>query len=169
MKYDLHPALRDDIEAGSVWIGSPSFLPRKIVKIRCTHSGRSFYCEAKLIDKFYRDHYREEIGTPLQNPERAIFLNAWYRQRLAIGLEDDEVSLVITEASSVYGQIRACLHHPQVIVRLATILGLWSLFLAFVAAVLAIIPLMPEKRPNKAPEPTPTSVTSPAAQEPRQP
>lgn len=51
--------------------------------------------------------------------------------------------------------------------------GFWISTLAFstigLAILLRIAAIQKNQRPNKAPEPTPTAVTSPAAQEPRQP
>jgi len=169
MRYDLYPALKDDIEAGSIWLSSPKFTSRTVVKVRNTESGRGVFCEVKMIDNFYLDNYRELIGKALTEPGKAVFVNAWYRKRLGIELSDKEVSLDVTAADSIYGQIRACLNHPQVVVRIAMGLGLWSFVLSLIGLAFAIIPLLPEGKANQSREPTATAVAPAAGQPSRQP
>lgn len=96
-----------------------------------------------MIDRFYLENFEELMGRPLENPDSTIFVNAWYRKHLRLTPDlEREIRLDVTDADSVYGQIRACLHHPQVVVRIAMVLGLWSFFLSLIGIALAIVPLI---------------------------
>ena len=70
-------------------------------------------------------------------------MNEWYRKRLG-GLETKpkiDYPLVIEKADSWYGKIRACLQHPQNVVRIATRLGIISFALGVFGLFLGVVAL----------------------------
>ena len=139
MKYDLHPALWSEMESGSVWLGQPELASRTVIRITVIGSSAAVYCEAKIIDEYFLEAYERSVGEELQNSGACVLMNAWYRKRLNLTLGDEVVDLEVVSVDSVYGRVRACLMHPQLAIRLATILALWSLFLSFVGFVLGLI------------------------------
>lgn len=142
MKYNLHPTLWAEIESGSVWLGHPPLPSRTVVRISRKNTNAVVYCEAKIIDEYLVEEYKRSVGKELLEPRSCVLMNAWYRKHLGISLEDKEVELDVVPVDSVYGRTRACLNHPQLAVRLATILALWSLFLSFVGFVLGLLAFM---------------------------
>lgn len=141
MNYQLHPALWSEMESGAVWLGQPALASRTVVRITRKNSRRAIYCEAKIIDAYFLEAYQKSIGTELQNPGNCVLMSAWYRKLLGVSLDDGSVDLEVTAVDSVYGRVRACLDNPQLAIRLATILALWSLFLGLVGFLLGVLSL----------------------------
>jgi len=153
--YDVHQSLVEDVSQGWVWIHDPDLnaeldAQRRIICIKSQPSGKSVYCEALVIgpaDETYYNHVRRSRGHSdadlHTNP--TILMNAWYRQKLGIAYGNNQLHVTISKVPLWHG-IRACLHHPQVVVRLATWLGFLGVLLGILGVVFAIIPLF-EKKP----------------------
>jgi hypothetical protein len=138
MKYDMYPSLWEDIDSGAVWISYPLLTSRMIAKVRNMETGRTVYCEVKMVDEYYMERYGAQPGRSGQIGENPIFASAWYRKQLGIQRREGDVDLHIEEAESIYGKVCACLHHPQVVVRIATVLGLWSVVLGAIGLALGV-------------------------------
>jgi len=157
-QFELRPALPQDADAGSVWLTLSSDVPqRSIVKITGP-TGETVFCEALGIDKNFINGYnrvREEDFPELRlddlqydafgralpdgSGKGILFASEYYRTRLG-RLEARRLhSLTISTANHWWDRIRACLHHPQVGIRLATQLGLWGLGLGIVAILLGAV------------------------------
>ena len=155
MKYELHTALREDIESGSMWISSPKLTSRTTVKVRNAENYRSVRCEVKMVDPFFRKEFAKRVGPfPTQD---AVFVSAWYRKQLGIRRVTGIVDLEIQEAESLCSKICACMKHPQLVARIATHLAVWSVILGTAGVVFGIASCVPKKPVNHTPEPTAAS------------
>ena len=141
MNYKLHPALWSEMESGAVWLGQPALASRTVVRIARREPRRAIYCEAKIIDAYFLEVYQKSVGEELQNPSSCVLMSAWYRKLIGLSLDEEIVDLEVVAVDSLYGRVRACLNHPQLAIRLATILALWSLFLSFVGFLLGLLSL----------------------------
>jgi hypothetical protein len=139
-QFKIYAALNEDVNQGWVWLqksqlplGSPQ---RSIVKLSASATSKHTYCETRLIDKNFINRYNESSHTKNIDESDLILVAAeWYQIHLGIE-NDDEAEIKVTSANHFCGRIYACLDHPQVVVRVATILGL-------VAVALGLIPIIP--------------------------
>jgi hypothetical protein len=140
MKYTIYAAMPEDINVGWVWIGSPRLASRIVVRITNKKSGNSSYCEALQIEdnflRIYNDNgSKREV---ICDPGKALVLNAWYRRMLDRIETQSEYDLEIEAADNLWGRLRSCLQHPQVVVRLATWLGIFSVGLGVMGLLLGL-------------------------------
>lgn len=138
MKYKIFAALHDELNAGWVWIRSSNLSSRCIVKIRNPQNRKKVYCEALQVDDNFLKKYNDSSRFHIVDSSPALVINSWYRKRLGDFSTQSCQDLEITPANRLWGKIWACLHHPQVIVRIATYLGLLSILLGFFSIVLAV-------------------------------
>ena len=133
MRYRIYSSLHDEIDAGWVWLGTPILPPRCIVKIRNPNSKKIVFCEALQIDSNFRRKYSEsEDRIPIDEPTSSLVISCWYRKLLGDLPSKSEYELEILPADNLWGRLRSCLQHPQVVVRL----GIW---LAMISAILGVI------------------------------
>ncbi len=142
MTYELHTAIWDDIESGSIWISAPALTSRTIVHVRNTLNNQSLRCEVKMVDAYYLKRFSEQTGRTVDETSPQVFINAWYRKALGVTAREGPIELEIVADDSLRGKVRACLQHPQVVVRIATILGLWSVALGVIGLALGILSLV---------------------------
>jgi hypothetical protein len=109
MKYELHTAIREEIESGSIWISTPDFTSRTVVKVKHPETGCAVHCEAKKVDEFYRNDFVKRTGEEIKDSSKSIFVGAWYRKQLGIPHKYGIIDLEVTEADSLFGRMRACL------------------------------------------------------------
>lgn len=73
-----------------------------------------------------------------EDPERRIFISAWYRYVLGIPKQKEgepdpcrllEITMPKNKRQALYWQFLACVKHPQIVVALGTVLGLIGFFL----------------------------------------
>ncbi len=134
----VYAALKDDINEGHVWLGEPGLPPRCVVAITNTQNGRTVYCESFQFEKNFLTEYNQSPRINIDVPASSIVMGYWYRARLG-GLETQEVyPLDVKAAKPVWGNLRACMQHPQVIVRVAVWLGLLSVGLGLLGVILAV-------------------------------
>jgi len=132
----IYASLSKHIGEGFVWLKKDGIPTRGIVKLTNPCNGRSVFCEALEIEGNFLRKYNQAPRFKIKKPELSIVMNGWYRARLG-GLKTQcEYPLKIVEANSWYGKIRACRHHPQVVVRVAVLLGILSVLLGFVGVLL---------------------------------
>jgi len=141
MKYNQFISRHEDIEAGQIWLYPYCLRRREVVKVTCSLTQRSIYCEALEIDEDFRWVYERfvEEKLPQLGSSNVVVMNRWYRDKL--GLESPakvkEVDLEINRAPcglALYFSVRACLMHPQIVVRVATLLGLLGVLLGLIGA-----------------------------------
>jgi hypothetical protein len=141
--YKVYASLRQDLNEGFVWLKKPDLPTRCLVKIRNASNRRSVFCEALQFESNFLSQYNQPPRTTIADEDLSIVINAWYRARLG-GLEPHkEYPLEITRVRSWWGRMRACMHHPQNVVRVAVWLGLVSVGLGIIGVILGVISVCP--------------------------
>ena len=135
----IFASLYEDIAQGFVWLQKPGLPPRCIVKIRNPATGRSVFCEALQFDKNFLNRYNKPPRYTIQRPEASLVMNWWYRARLGDLQTQHEYPLEISAANSWCGKLRACMHHPQILVRVGVWLGIISVAFGAIGVVLGVI------------------------------
>lgn len=143
MKMKIFAALGDDLGAGFVWLSMPGVPARCVIKISNPASNRSVYCEALQIEKNFLTKYNQSPRFTISDPNSSIVMSSWYRARLG-GLETQrDYPLDVQVADGWWGKLRACLHHPQIVVRVAAWLGIVGVVLGIVGLLLGVASLLP--------------------------
>jgi len=83
-------------------------------------------------DNFKIRYNKGARTSQITNKSSSIVINEWYRHKLCINKTQEEHVFEITPADNCWGHLMASLHHPQIIVRIATKLGILGLFLGIV-------------------------------------
>lgn len=144
MEYKVYAALIEDLNQGWVWIHDPNLTAsselRPIIRITTPKLLKAVYCEALYIDPNYVDYYNEKKSTyKITFGDRIIVINEWYRKKLGnirtYAKTNKEEELGIEICDNVFWQIMACLQHPQVVVRIATWLGIIGVVLGVIGIV----------------------------------
>lgn len=152
-----HQASREDIAEGWLWFRDDELkgeLEGARCVVRITHTGaggdtRSIYCEALYADpndiSRFEEYRKSKCFEPL-GAGKLVFVNRWYHDRLGIvATPGTDIDLKLSLGwfrRSWWRQLRACLQHPQVVVRLATWLGLLGLVLGIIGIVVGVMPLL---------------------------
>lgn len=136
--FKIYAAKTEDVNQGWVWLVGCKYPQRSIVKLSANCTSKYVYCETRSIDKnFINDYNESEHTEKIDEPDSALVAAEWYRIRLGVE-KGTKAEIKVTLANNCYGHIRACLAHPQLVVRLATWLGLLSVVLGLIG----IIPLV---------------------------
>jgi len=145
----IHAALHADVNQGWVWLGRSNLPYRSVVRLFSTAANKSVYCEALTIDDNFLRNYNREPRIPITDPQSTLVAAEWYRKRLGDLKTGTESDIEVTPANCMYGRIRACLDHPQIVVRIAVKLAIWSVVLGIAGfifgiagIILGIIPLL---------------------------
>jgi hypothetical protein len=154
-KYKLYAALHEDIAEGFVWLEEKQPRARCIVKITNRKNGRSVFCEALQIERNFETLYNKGKTNPKYKIEVAnakqddssvspMVISHWYRAKLS---PDEPLKTQCEYCLEIkafhrlpyrwWGMLRACMHHPQVVVRVGVWLGLISLILGVVSLFVA--------------------------------
>jgi hypothetical protein len=136
----IYAAQAADVSQGWVWLGGHGRLDRSVVKLSIRGTGKSVHCEALSIDGNFLREYNQPWRIQIDDPAVALVAAEWYRRRLGLETQTD-AEIDVKLAKGYWAKVRACLDHPQVVVRLPTILGLWSVVLAAIGVALGIIAL----------------------------
>jgi hypothetical protein len=159
MKFEIRPAPPENIDSGAVWLSLPSHVPhRSNVKITNSTAHKSIYCEALAIDWNFVDRYNSRMKTsapqrvladvhydardcalPDSQGRSLLFISDHYRARLGDLTKFGEYDLGVSLAAPWWGQTWACLQHPQLSIRLATLLGLLGLGLGILSVLLGVL------------------------------
>ncbi|MDP2506957.1 hypothetical protein [Oceanobacter sp. 3_MG-2023] len=134
MPYKVYVSLKSDMNEGWVWITHPEVPSRSIIEIT-NNNKQKVFCEALQIDHNYRKEYKTGRTYPLTENEAVITLNSWYRNKLGITATNEYCNLTIKPANHLFGKFRATIGHPQIIIRLATWLGIISVALGFISFI----------------------------------
>jgi hypothetical protein len=137
----IYACLSNDISEGFVWLLKPGLSARSIVRITNPDNGRSVFCEALQIDQnFLREYNSSQSRALIDRPDSSLVIGAWYRARLGLDTRRD-YPLGVAAAESWLGKLRACMEHPQSVVRVAAWLGIISVALGLTGVALGIISL----------------------------
>ena len=151
--FEVWPALTDDSNEARVWIKAAELRTqldgrRGVVRIR--NGSQCVYGEALYADEYYLE--QPHCGLDVSR-EDLIFLNGWQRRVLAIKRGDGitppsdalaRVPLTVEMEAfprSVWWQLVLCTRHPQLVVLVATVLGLIGGGLGLIGVGLGMIPL----------------------------
>lgn len=136
--YMVLAALRSELNEGWVWLTDAGFEQRSVVKITNRKNGKSIYCENLRIDRNFLFEYNKRPRISIKKNEKTVVMNEWYRKRLGEIETQKKHDLQIVSANVLWGKFRACIGHPQVVVRLATWLALISVALGGFGVILTI-------------------------------
>lgn len=111
------------------------------MKLTARDTGKSVYCEVLSIDQNFLREYNKPPRIKIADPDSALVAAKWYRQRLGVETRT-EAEIEPAPANCAWGRFRACLDHPQVVVRLAVKLALWSVALGLIGVLLGVFSLL---------------------------
>lgn len=137
----IFAAREDDAHQGWVWLQDPTLPTRGVVKITNPAAGRSVYCETLQIESNFLNQYNQPPRCTITDPKNTLVIGAWYRAALGGIATQANVPLKIQTCDSWWGHYKASASHPQVVVRLATHLGVLGLILGLIGLVLGIVSL----------------------------
>lgn len=155
--YTLYAALHDDIGEGFIWLPKPDLPPRAVVKISHTLNGcrRTIFCEALQLESNFLNCYNRPGRRQIADSGSSIVLSHWYRamlgppgQPLRTGAE---ILLNIVAANSFWARLRAQWQHPQLVVRVATWLGVIGAGLGVPGLILGAVSIWMSARPAETP------------------
>jgi hypothetical protein len=139
-RYKVYAAIEEEYNEGWVWICTPWCASRTLVKLSREKNGRlwSTYCEARHIDWNFLERYHspERNRAKIARPSEALVISEWYRNALG-GLETGTYEEILIQplSRSTWGRgpIWAASHHPDIVARIGTRLGLLGAWLGLVA------------------------------------
>ena len=136
----LYAAPLEDVNQGWVRIWQSDLPHRSIVKLTTRNSSKYVYCEVLSIDPNFIRAYNKPGRIHITDSQSAFVAAEWYRTRLGGLKTQADAEIEVKPVNNIYGRVRACLHHPQIAIRLATILGLWGFFLGAFGVILGLMP-----------------------------
>lgn len=139
MTYLILAALYEELNQGWIWITNLDYKPRSIVRIKSTKSKKKIYCECLQIDDNYINIYNKPSRKEIENNIPTITMNEWYRKRLGITNTKYYYDLEIKPSNCLWGKLCANLQHPQIVVRMATVLALCSVGLGILSLILGLV------------------------------
>ena len=137
----IYAARDEDIHEGWVWLQDSALPPRVVVRILNPANRMAVYCEAMQIDPNFLRLYNQPSRLPINQAQGALVIGAWYRAKLGGISPQSEVPLQIERFDSWVGHFRACVDHPQVVVRQGAWLGGLGLVLGLLGLALGILSL----------------------------
>ena len=139
MKLKVFASLAEDINNGWVWVPESLVGERTVIRIENKKSGKVVYCEALQIGENYLKRYNKNNSTyQIHDKNSSIVMSEWYRKKLGITKTQEEIEFVIVTNDNPWGHLRASLHHPQIVVRLAMELAIISVVLGAIGAYLGV-------------------------------
>lgn len=139
MKLKIFASLAEDINNGWVWVPENVVGERSVVRLKNKSSSKIVYCEALQLGQNYMERYNTNHRThPISDPTASIVMNEWYRKKLGVRETRTKIDVDLVKADHFWGHMRACLHHPQIVVRLAMELAILSVVLGAVGVYFGI-------------------------------
>ena len=154
VEYTIYAALAEEDNEGWIWIQEPYLPTRTLVKVKNSSTGKTIFCSARHIDDNFRKKYNDRDGTiNIEDASKALVISEWYRDALG-GLDTSRrgsgVSLTVTEAKLPgWRDLRAACHHPDIVARVGTRLGILGGLLGLVALLPPILELAPLEKCSK--------------------
>ena len=137
----IFAARDEDAHQDWIWLQDSNLPARGIVQITNPATRHSVYCEALQIDSNFLVQYNEPPRIKITDPITALVISAWYRANLGDLETQIESTLEISSADSLWARFRACVQHPQIVVRLATWLSGIGLVLGVIGLFLGVVSL----------------------------
>jgi hypothetical protein len=131
--------MKEDINNGWVWVAKPEVARRTVVCITNRENHKSIYCEALSIDTNFVRAYNQGDRYQITDPANSIVLNEWYRTHLGDLRTQVDYDLNVENAEHLVGRLRSCIHHPQIVVRIAAWISLLSLLLGVIGIALGAL------------------------------
>lgn len=147
VSYQIYGAPAEDMNEGWIWIRHEAIKSeiknrRRIVKFKNTsaHSRPVIYCEALYAEQLEINRFNKSRNNPLRN-DCFTLMSGWYRHRLGIPnlTNNTVVKLELTTNAKPWWLLFACLQHPQIVIVLATVLGIIGLGLGLIGVGLGLI------------------------------
>jgi hypothetical protein len=139
MKLTLFASLAEDINNGWVWVPEDIVSERTVVRIKNKDTKKVVYCEALQIGSNYLKRYNTNDRThKITEKGRSVVISEWYRKKLGISGTQVDVDFEIEVKDNPWGHLRAALHNPQIVIRLAMELALLSVVLGAIGIYLGI-------------------------------
>ena len=136
----VFPVLREDVHQGVVWLTRPDMASREVMKITNTSNKKSIYVEALKFEENFLNAYNQPGRAKIIDPANSLVIGGWHRA-LRGGLPTKEDAAVeIKFSGGWWGGFRACVDHPQTVVRMAAWLSAIGLLLGILGAVLGTLP-----------------------------
>ncbi len=143
-QYIIRAALREEMSNGWVWLDG--FQSRTVIRIKNLKTGRSVICQARELDDNFIKHYNLSSNRHNINmDDSTIVMSGWYRDALGIpGTKEADnrtgrVTLTVCCYEWIWGQLRAACHHPDIVVRLGTRLGVLGAWLGLLGVALSLV------------------------------
>jgi hypothetical protein len=144
--YRLYAALHEDIAEGFVWLKIDGIPARCVVEIVNPTNNKSIFCEALQLEDNFLRRYKRDTGAKIgeEDLDSLLVVSYWYRERLGdrasplktyrTSHADYPLRIWIPDRwySRLFGKLRACQQHPQVVVRVSIYLGLLSVSLGLI-------------------------------------
>jgi hypothetical protein len=148
-EFIIRAALAEETNNGWVWLCGPAartLESRVVVKISRPGDRRAIYTEVRKIDRNFLHRYNQAPRTDIDDGRDTIVMGEWYRTALAIrgttkkDNATDRVALIV-ERAKLWGwrSLRAACHHPDLVVRLGTRLGLLGAWLGVLGVWLGLL------------------------------
>lgn len=148
MKFRVHTALHEETSSGWIWASCPQVRARSIVRITNVNNKRSVHCEYREIDRFFLDRFnrgKPDTASEMTMEENPIVISLWYRNALGIPGIGRNVDIDLNpEKCQLLGILRSGSQHPDVITRLATRLGVVSIWLGVTSIVVSLLSFHPK-------------------------
>ena len=109
------------------------------VRIKCKETNKTIFC--RIFGPGNKGKYNQGKFASIDK-EKYIFLDAYYRDRLKIKnneVDKREFNFIISKGNQIYLGLRAAFTHPEMGIKVSTILGFISIVLAIISIMMAII------------------------------
>lgn len=143
MRFRVHAALHEESTSGWVWSKVDNVESRSLVRIVSKTTNKSVICEYREIDSFFLHYFnarRRDGSQEMTMVERPVVISSWYRGALGIKGIGHDVELNITPVRLRWlGSIQGGCQHPDVVVRLATRLGVLGVWLGLTSVMMSVL------------------------------
>jgi hypothetical protein len=132
-------SLHEESNMGWIWIPDKS---REFIQIQMGENP-PIVCQARILDENFKRLYNNRYKTnKIDNPQNTIIMSDYYRSKLNVEKNKD-YELIITKANSFLQKLSSFRHHPDDVVKIATILAIisivFTIFLGTLSIILAIL------------------------------
>jgi len=152
MKYKIYAALAEEENEGWVWFTTPKLDTRTLVKLHKSQNGRIVFCQSRQVDKNFLQRYNEcpRISIP-HDEKNSLVIGEWYRDALGGFDTQTEVDIEISRLEIPFWRdLRAACHHPDIVARIGTRLGILGAWLGIIGIAIACWDLIDADRCVKA-------------------
>jgi len=135
----IFAAMKEDAHQGWVWLQDSSLPARSVIKITNPLNRKTIHCETLQIEDNFLFLYNQFPRISISKPDSTIVIGRWYRASLGGLNTQEDIPLTIKPCNSVWGRLMACIDHPQTVVRVTVWLGIVSVGLGLIGAVLGVL------------------------------